>query len=201
MAGLYLHIPFCKQACHYCNFHFSTSLRYKGDMIEAIKKEIKLQSNYLNNETVETVYFGGGTPSVLNAEEIQELVIDLLQDEIEQILRLPREKLDVERSIFDLGMDSLMGMELVLAIEERFGVKLPVMALTEGANILRIAERITEKLSVVDTDHDSSSDAIEKEHHEDNISMAASRHGHAANMTEAEAEALSKKLIEDAMKH
>ena len=124
-----------------------------------------------------------------------------MQDEIEQILRLPREKLDVERSIFDLGMDSLMGMELVLAIEERFGVKLPVMALTEGANILRIAERITEKLSDEDiTDDESTAESV-KGQHEENISVAASRHGHAANMTEAEAEALSKKLIEDAMKH
>ena len=140
--------------------------------------------------------------SNLSHAEIQDLVIDLLQDEIEQILRLPREKIDVERSIFDLGMDSLMGMELVLAIEERFGVKLPVMALTEGANILRIAERITEKLAVDESDDDITmkSDDV-KSGHEENISMAASRHGHAANMTEAEAEALSKRLIEDAMKH
>ncbi|MEH6455853.1 MAG: acyl carrier protein, partial [Cocleimonas sp.] len=135
-------------------------------------------------------------------EEIQDLVVDLLLDEIEQILRLPREKLDVERSIFDLGMDSLMGMELVLAIEERFGVKLPVMALTEGANIIRIAERITEQLSDEETDSNDSSESDKaKEKHEESISVAASRHGHSANMTEAEAEALSKKLIEDAMKH
>ena len=138
----------------------------------------------------------------LSGTEIQELVVDLLMDEIEQILRLPREKLDIERSIFDLGMDSLMGMELVLAIEERFGVKLPVMALTEGSNISRIAERITEQLSDSELDNDEvSSEEKSKEKHEENISVAASRHGHASNMTEAEAEALSKKLIEDAMKH
>ncbi|WP_299876191.1 type I polyketide synthase [uncultured Cocleimonas sp.] len=139
----------------------------------------------------------------LGQAEIQELVVDLLLDEIEQILRLPREKLDVERSIFDLGMDSLMGMELVLAIEERFGVKLPVMALTEGANILRIAERITEQLSESDDDSmGADSDlANNKSTHEESISVAASRHGHAENMTEKEAEELSKKLIEDAMKH
>ncbi len=135
--------------------------------------------------------------------EIQELVVDLLLDEIEQILRLPREKLDVERSIFDLGMDSLMGMELVLAIEERFGVKLPVMALTEGANILRIAERITDQLSESDDGEIMSADSdsnMSKSLHEESISVAASRHGHAENMTEKEAEDLSKKLIEDAMK-
>ena len=136
----------------------------------------------------------------MNHLEINDLVVDLLLDEIEQILRLPREKLDVERSIYDLGMDSLMGMELVLAIEERFGVKLPVMALTEGSNIIRIAARITEQLSDDEIEvNESKERAVDK--HEENISIAASRHGHSANMSEAEAEALSKKLIEDAMKH
>jgi acyl carrier protein len=136
-------------------------------------------------------------------DEINELVVDLLLDEIEHILRLSREKLDVERSIFDLGMDSLMGMELVLVIEERFGVKLPVMALTEGANILRIAERITDHLSDAELDVENDSKQSDKVNvaHEESISVAASRHGHAGNMTEKEAEALSKKLIEDAMKH
>ncbi len=131
--------------------------------------------------------------------EIQTLVVDLLLDEIEQILRLPREKLDIEQSVFDLGMDSLMGMELVLAIEERFGVKLPVMALTEGANIQRIAERITAQLSSVD--ESGAAESTEEKHaHQDDISIAAARHGHNEKMTEDEAEALSKKLIEDAMK-
>jgi len=133
--------------------------------------------------------------------EVKELVTDLLLDEVEQILRLPRDKMDVEQSIFDLGMDSLMGMELVLAIEERFGVKLPVMALTEGANIQRIAERITDQLS--DSGVEQGSDKAEENiinNNQDNISIAASRHGHTDKMTQDEAETLSKKLIEDAMK-
>ena len=91
-----------------------------------------------------------------------------------------------------------MGMELVLAIEERFGVKLPVMALTEGANIQRIAERITAQLSSVD--ESGTNNAEEKHAHQDDISIAASRHGHNEKMTVEEAEALSKKLIADAMK-
>ncbi|HZY35878.1 MAG TPA: radical SAM family heme chaperone HemW [Mucilaginibacter sp.] len=74
MAGIYIHIPFCKQACHYCDFHFSTSLKYKDDLLQAIIKEIKLQKNYLNGETVQTIYFGGGTPSVLSADEINLLI-------------------------------------------------------------------------------------------------------------------------------
>ncbi len=73
MAGIYLHIPFCKQACNYCNFHFSTSLRLKEDMIAALMREMALQKNYLEGRTVETVYFGGGTPSLLSAAELMQL--------------------------------------------------------------------------------------------------------------------------------
>lgn len=73
MAGIYLHIPFCKQACTYCNFHFSTSLRMKDELLEAIGKELVLQKDYLEGEPVETIYFGGGTPSLLTADEINRL--------------------------------------------------------------------------------------------------------------------------------
>ncbi len=73
MAGIYIHIPFCKQACHYCDFHFSTSLKYKDKLLQALIKEITLQKNYLDNETVETIYFGGGTPSILSADELNML--------------------------------------------------------------------------------------------------------------------------------
>ncbi|WP_121812605.1 radical SAM family heme chaperone HemW [Mucilaginibacter kameinonensis] len=74
MAGIYIHIPFCKQACHYCDFHFSTSLKYKDEMLHALIKEIKLQKSYLNGETIETIYFGGGTPSVLDGDEISKII-------------------------------------------------------------------------------------------------------------------------------
>jgi oxygen-independent coproporphyrinogen-3 oxidase len=71
MAGIYLHIPFCKQACHYCDFHFSTSLKYKEELLAALVRELELQKDYLAGETVETIYFGGGTPSLLSACEIE----------------------------------------------------------------------------------------------------------------------------------
>ncbi|MEO3405349.1 radical SAM family heme chaperone HemW [Mucilaginibacter sp. CAU 1740] len=74
MAGIYIHIPFCKQACHYCDFHFSTSLKYKDEMLHALLREIKLQKSYLDNETIETIYFGGGTPSVLEGDEISRII-------------------------------------------------------------------------------------------------------------------------------
>ncbi len=73
-AGLYIHIPFCKQACVYCNFHFSTSLKHKDDMVSAILKELEMRRDYLQGTPVETIYFGGGTPSLLSADEINRLV-------------------------------------------------------------------------------------------------------------------------------
>jgi len=74
MAGIYIHIPFCKQACHYCDFHFSTSFQYKDDLLDAISKELRLQKDYLAGEIIETIYFGGGTPSLLTADEINKVV-------------------------------------------------------------------------------------------------------------------------------
>ena len=84
MAGIYIHIPFCKQACHYCNFHFATSLYYKNDLIAALLKEIELCSFFdhslpsssegQDTESIASIYFGGGTPSLLNIEEIQSLL-------------------------------------------------------------------------------------------------------------------------------
>ncbi len=76
-AAIYIHIPFCKQACYYCDFHFSTTLSRKNEMIEALVIELKLRKDELKNQTIETIYFGGGTPSVLSIEEIQ-LLIDTI---------------------------------------------------------------------------------------------------------------------------
>ncbi|GLB52546.1 coproporphyrinogen III oxidase [Neptunitalea chrysea] len=74
MAGIYIHIPFCKQACHYCDFHFSTSLKKKEEMIAALKTEITLRKTEFENSPVETIYFGGGTPSILSVAEINDLI-------------------------------------------------------------------------------------------------------------------------------
>lgn len=71
---LYLHIPFCKQACHYCDFHFSTQLKSKAEMVAAICREIALQQDYLPTRTLETVYFGGGTPSILTQNELEQIL-------------------------------------------------------------------------------------------------------------------------------
>lgn len=74
MSGIYIHIPFCKQACHYCDFHFSTSLNKKSDLIAALIKELELRQEVFANQRVETIYFGGGTPSLLTRDELQSLI-------------------------------------------------------------------------------------------------------------------------------
>ena len=73
MSSIYIHIPFCKQACHYCDFHFSTSLKKKDELVNALKTELSLRKVELTN-TVECIYFGGGTPSLLSAEELNSLI-------------------------------------------------------------------------------------------------------------------------------
>jgi len=91
LSGIYIHIPFCKQACHYCNFHFSTSLRYKNELIAALLKEIEIYTGFSSSfrnavekvkegteiaatDLIETIYFGGGTPSICSKDEIQSII-------------------------------------------------------------------------------------------------------------------------------
>ena len=74
MAGIYIHVPFCKQACNYCNFHFSTNLALQNDFTDALLKEIELRRTYLANEPIETIYFGGGTPSLLPLPSILDIL-------------------------------------------------------------------------------------------------------------------------------
>ncbi len=74
LAGIYIHIPFCKQACSYCNFHFATSLRRKNELTTALLSEIELRKGYLQAESIETIYFGGGTPSLLLTKELISLI-------------------------------------------------------------------------------------------------------------------------------
>ena len=88
MSGIYIHIPFCKQACHYCDFHFSTSLKKKDEMVAALAKEIQLRSKFTSvthhpspiTETIETIYFGGGTPSILDITDLKFLIDAVYQN-------------------------------------------------------------------------------------------------------------------------
>lgn len=86
MSGIYIHIPFCKQACHYCDFHFSTNLKKKDEMVLALAKEIEMRSKSITHhpspitEPIETIYFGGGTPSILSIEDLRFLINAVYQN-------------------------------------------------------------------------------------------------------------------------
>lgn len=74
MASIYIHIPFCKQKCIYCNFYFSTSMDSKDLIVECLKKEIESRANYLHNKKIKSIYFGGGTPSILESKDINSIL-------------------------------------------------------------------------------------------------------------------------------
>jgi oxygen-independent coproporphyrinogen-3 oxidase len=86
MSGIYIHIPFCKQACHYCDFHFSTNLKKKDEMVLALAKEIEMRSKSITHhpspitETIETIYFGGGTPSILQIADLRFLIDEVYRN-------------------------------------------------------------------------------------------------------------------------
>jgi oxygen-independent coproporphyrinogen-3 oxidase len=107
MSGIYIHIPFCKKACHYCNFHFSTSLKLKKPMLDTIKKELELRSRYLDNEIVETVYFGGGTPSILDTGDLMEI-----WDIVQKNYSLSRDlEVTLEANPDDLNLEKLKNLK------------------------------------------------------------------------------------------
>ncbi|HVK96201.1 MAG TPA: radical SAM protein, partial [Flavisolibacter sp.] len=107
MAGIYLHIPFCRQACTYCNFHFSTSLHYKKDLVLALIQEIKQEHSYLEGEIIKTIYFGGGTPSLLLNEEVQ-----LILDTISQVHTVaPGAEITLEVNPDDITKEKLEGWQ------------------------------------------------------------------------------------------
>jgi oxygen-independent coproporphyrinogen-3 oxidase len=108
MAGIYIHIPFCKKACHYCNFHFSTSLHRKPDFLSALHNEIKASGRfhpYLNEQPIETLYLGGGTPSILSLAELESL-FNLLRQKFTFSLNA---EITLEANPDDINRDSLHG--------------------------------------------------------------------------------------------
>jgi oxygen-independent coproporphyrinogen III oxidase len=105
LAGIYIHIPFCRKKCHYCNFHFTTSLYYKDDLVKALVNEIMLQKDYLQNENVETIYFGGGTPSLLDIEDLL-----LIIGQIRQIFSIAAgAEITLEANPDDITEEKLIG--------------------------------------------------------------------------------------------
>ncbi len=107
MSGIYIHIPFCKQACFYCDFHFSTQLQHRQRMVKAIIQEIKLRSDYLPGRQADTLYLGGGSPSILDAQEL-----DILLEAVHQHYDLnPKAEITLEANPDDLTPEKLKALQ------------------------------------------------------------------------------------------
>ena len=102
MAGIYIHIPFCRKACHYCDFHFSTSLSGIDEMVKAMASELQLKAQLFENEAVETIYFGGGTPSLLSAAQL-----GVLLETINENYTLNLKEVTLEANPDDISTESL----------------------------------------------------------------------------------------------
>ncbi|MEO0470575.1 MAG: radical SAM family heme chaperone HemW [Bacteroidota bacterium] len=111
MAGIYLHIPFCRKACVYCDFHFSTSLGKKSEMVKAIELEIGQQQDFFQekNSHINTIYFGGGTPSLLSVDELAGLLAQIRQ----HFHVAPAAEITLEANPDDLHPDFLMGLKSI----------------------------------------------------------------------------------------
>ena len=116
MSGIYIHIPFCKQACHYCDFHFSTSMKKKDEMVLALAKEIRLRKSELldsarsgKDEVIETIYFGGGTPSRLQISDLRILIDEVFKNY--KVIDIP--EITLEANPDDLSEDYLIALSKI----------------------------------------------------------------------------------------
>ena len=147
MAGIYIHIPFCKQACYYCDFHFSTSLKKKNTLISALIKELKLRKDELKETPIETIYFGGGTPSILSNEELQ-LLIDSVYENY-KVISCP--EITLEANPDDLHEDRIIELSkspinrLSIGIQSFFEKDLNLMNRAHNADEARSCIEVAKK--------------------------------------------------------
>ncbi len=162
MSGIYIHIPFCKQACHYCDFHFSTSLKKKDEMVQALAKEIELRSKSTSNsqlptphnEVIETIYFGGGTPSILEISDLKFLIDEVYRNY--KVVSTP--EITVEANPDDLNYDTIRQLanspvnRLSIGIQSFFEDDLKLMNrahnMEEAKKCLEIATQYFNNISI-----------------------------------------------------
>ncbi len=154
MSGIYIHIPFCKQACHYCDFHFSTSMKKKDEMVLALAKEIALRKNEFQDEVVETIYFGGGTPSILEVSDLK-LLIDAVYSNY-NVTENP--EITVEANPDDLSEERILALHhlkvnrLSIGIQSFFEEDLKVMNrahnVEEAKNCLAFAKQYFDNITI-----------------------------------------------------
>ena len=153
MAGIYIHIPFCKQACHYCDFHFSTSLKKKDELIKSIIKELFLRKNEID-EVIETIYFGGGTPSLLSQTELSSILNAI--HEYFQVINRP--EVTLEANPDDLSEDILIRLSkspinrLSIGIQSFFEADLKLMNrahnASEALDCIETSKRYFDNISI-----------------------------------------------------
>jgi oxygen-independent coproporphyrinogen-3 oxidase len=160
MSGIYIHIPFCKQACHYCDFHFSTSLKKKDEMVAALAKEIQLRSNSIIHhpspitESIETIYFGGGTPSILSIADLKFLIDEVYRNF--KVVENP--EITVEANPDDLNLETIRQLanlsvnRLSIGIQSFFEDDLKLMNRAHNAeeakNCLEFAKHYFDNISI-----------------------------------------------------
>jgi oxygen-independent coproporphyrinogen-3 oxidase len=136
LTGIYIHIPFCKQACFYCDFHFSTSLKKKDELLSALKIELLLRKNELKDSIIDTIYFGGGTPSLLSVEDLEWLItlvkIDYNVSQNPEITLEANPDDLTEQKIIDLSQSSIN--RLSIGIQSFFEDDLKSMNRAHSAN-------------------------------------------------------------------
>ncbi|WP_456868050.1 radical SAM family heme chaperone HemW [Galbibacter sp. BG1] len=176
MAGIYIHIPFCKQACHYCDFHFSTSMKKKTAMVEALEKELILRKNEIN-EPIETIYFGGGTPSVLSVAEINLLIAAVyhhfdVAENPEITLEANPDDLDKEKII---ALAQTLVNRLSIGIQSFFEEDLKLMNRAHNAQeAINCLETATQYFSNISIDLIYGIQHMSPEHWKENIATALS---------------------------
>ncbi len=153
MSGIYIHIPFCKQACYYCDFHFSASLTRKRELVEALCKEIILRKEEIN-QPIETIYFGGGTPSLLTMDELQ-LLMDTIYSNFE-VFENP--EITLEANPDDLSEDLIVQLSktpinrLSIGIQSFFEEDLQWMNRAHNAqeaiNCIKIVKKYFDNISI-----------------------------------------------------
>ncbi len=143
MPGIYIHIPFCKQACHYCNFHFSTSLKYRKQIVNALCDELKLRA-LSTSESVETLYFGGGTPSLLSKDELIQII-----NTVKRFYKLnPQAEISIEVNPDDLNENYLLELKSININRLSIGVQSFVDTELKLMNRVHSAKQAREAISL-----------------------------------------------------
>ena len=142
MAGIYIHVPFCRRACHYCDFHFTTNLKNTEPLVLSILKEIEFQKGYLKGEFISTIYFGGGTPSLLPTSDIKSIL-----DKIHEYHSVKSDaEITLEANPEDLSIAKLKELKAIGVNRLSLGTQSFINSELKWMNRMHSAEQATEAI-------------------------------------------------------